>query len=213
MTISRKQTSLPQVKEEPLRFNPDGSLVLIEPRSWFVCFVPPIDKQWWHPFFHRIHKHVFALRLERNGERTIFEPWWTRILVATITTHQALKFLRWGRMGDVLLLREDVPGHSGQVRGWMSCGALVAHMLGRTYCVWTPHQLYRRLIREPHVCRIDVSALLKYDLEKLASHSSVISPCDACGPNRCVRPQGAAKPFCMKCGRDLCRNGLEVQAE
>ena len=26
MTSSRKQTSLPQVKEEPLRFNPDGIL-------------------------------------------------------------------------------------------------------------------------------------------------------------------------------------------
>ena len=185
--------------------NPDGSLVRIEPGSWFVCFVPPIDRQWWHPFFHHLHKHVFALRPERENEWTLFEPWWTRLLVATVTTKQAIKFLQWGGMGDVLLIREAVPGHSSQLRGMMTCAALAAHMLGRTYFVWTPHQLYGRLVHEPNVCRVDVSALLDRDLEELARNESrrVIRACDQCSPGGQNRPPGAAKPFCMKCCRNL----------
>jgi len=172
--------------------------------SWFVCFVPPIDKQWWHRFVPSSHKHVFALRPERDGEWTVFEPWWSRLLVATITTEQAVKFLRWGALGDVLLVRESIPGHSSQLRGMMTCAALAAHMLGRTYFVWTPHQLYLRLLREPNVCRVDVSALLHRDLEELTrSTSREIWACDACAPDREKKADGAVKPFCMKCGRDL----------
>ncbi|MFQ5775322.1 MAG: hypothetical protein ACE5GS_12450 [Kiloniellaceae bacterium] len=192
------------VKQETLRLNPDGSLVSLEAGSWFVCFVPPIDKQWWHRFVPSNHKHVFALRPEREGEWTVFEPWWTRLLVATITTEQAVKFLRWGAHGDVLLVREAVPGRSSQLRGMMTCAALAAHMLGRTYFVWTPHQLYRRLIREPNICRVDASALLQRglgDLTKTASRA--IWACDDCMPGQRRRATGAAKPFCMKCGRDL----------
>jgi hypothetical protein len=186
----------PQIEKVTLRVNPDGSLVPLEPAAWFVCFVPPIDKQFWHRFVHKVHAHVFALRPEREEEWTVFEPWWTRLLVATITTEQAVKFLLWGAKGDVLMVREAIPGHSSQLRGMMTCAALAAHMLGRTYWVWTPHQLYRRLLREPNVCQVDVSALLKADLNHLARANSR-SWCDH------NRPQGAAKPFCMKCGRDL----------
>ncbi len=193
-----------RIKEVSLELSPDGSLVPLEPASWFVCFVPPIDRQWWHRFVHPVHKHVFALRPERNGEWTVFEPWWTRLLVATITTRQAMKFLQWGAQGDVLLVREAVPGHSSQLRGMMTCAALAAHMLGRTYFVWTPHQLYRRLLREPNVCRVDVSVLLSTDLDALTrANSRAIQACPECRPEGHHKHSGAAKPFCMRCGRDL----------
>ncbi|MFQ5829581.1 MAG: hypothetical protein ACE5JD_10575 [Candidatus Methylomirabilia bacterium] len=188
----------------PLNINPDGSLVQLETGSWFVCFVPPIDQQWWHPFIHRVHKHVFALRPERNRTWTLFEPWWTRLLTASITTEQAVKFLRWGARGDVLLVREAVPGHSSQLRGMMTCAALAAHMLGRKYLAWTPHQLYCRLEREPNVCHVDVSALLRQGLAELGSTGSrAIYACEECQPGQRRQSRGAAKPFCMKCGRDL----------
>lgn len=192
------------LKARELGLNPDGSLVQIEPGSWLVCFVPPIDRQWWHWFLHPLHKHVFALHPEASGDWTVFEPWWTRLLVATITPEQAAKFLRWGARGDVLLIREAVPGGSTQLRGLMTCAALAAHMLGRTYFVWTPHQLYRRLIGEPNVCRVDVSALLKMDLSGLAEKDTRnVVACDECGPDHEQRRPGSAKPFCMHCGRDL----------
>lgn len=152
------------VLDARLLLDPNGSLVPIERRSWFICFVPPIEPQWWHPFFHRDHKHVFALCPERNGGWTLFEPWWTRLLAATITSDQARKFLRWGARGDVLLVRESIPGDSSQLRGMMTCGALVSHLLGRRYFVWTPHQLYRALRKEPNVRQVDVAALLRHGL-------------------------------------------------
>ncbi|MDN2565574.1 hypothetical protein N1F89_05015 [Aquibium sp. A9E412] len=189
---------------QTLRLAPDGSLVPLAAASWLVCFVPPIDRQFWHRFVHRRHKHVFALRPEPTGEWTVFEPWWTRLLVATVPQEAAAKFLRWGASGDVLMVREGVPGHSSQLRAMMTCAALAAHMLGRTYLVWTPHQLYRRLLREPGVCRVDVSALLSADIGDIAiADSRGIRCCEACAPGRRPRRPGAAKPFCMGCARDL----------
>jgi hypothetical protein len=41
-----------------------------------------------------------------------------------------------------------VPGHSSQLRGWLSCAALVAHLLGRRCFVYTPAQLLKRLRAE-----------------------------------------------------------------
>ncbi len=193
----------PVLEEKPLEQNPDGSLVALEPGSWFVCFVPGIRREWWQAFFHKVHKHVFAMRPESDGRWTLFEPWWTRLLTATITAQQAKKFLRWGAMGDVLLVRESIPGHSSQLRGWMTCAVLASHMLGRKYWAWTPHQLYRRLVREPNVCRIDVSALLHQDLEAIAEPGTrVVEACPDCAPGAPGQP-GAPKPFCMTCGRDI----------
>lgn len=188
-----------------LKLNPDGSLVPLEPGSWFVCFVPGIDKQWWHPFVHKVHKHVFAMRPGGDGNWTLFEPWWTRLLTATITSEQAKKFLRWGAQGDVLLVREAIPGHSSQVRGWMTCAALANYLLGRPYWVWTPHALYRRLLREPNVCRVNVSAVLSYNVADLGTAGMrLVGACDeCCQPDAPKRRKGAVKPFCMKCGRDL----------
>ena len=187
-----------------LQLNPDGSLVQLDAGDWFVCFVPGIDRQWWHPFVHKVHKHVFAMRPAGEGNWTLFEPWWTRLLTATITSEQAKKFLRWGALGDVLLVREAIPGYGGQVRGWMNCAALAAYLLGRPYWVWTPHALYRRLMREPSVCRVDVSALLSQDLSKLgANDSRAVVACEECRPDDPKPRPGAPKPFCMNCGRDL----------
>ena len=144
------------------------------------------------------------MRPAGNCKWTLFEPWWTRLLTATITNEQARKFLRWGAAGDVLLVRELIPGSGGQARGWMNCAALAAYLLGRPYWVWTPHALYRRLLREPNVCRVDVSELLNRDLSKLGSAGSrTVAACEECRPNHPKRRKGSAKPFCMKCGRDL----------
>jgi hypothetical protein len=191
-----------EIGEAKLSLNADGSLVPLEPASWLVCFVPGLDKQWWHPFVHRVHKHVFAIRPAEGGNWTVFEPWWTRLLTATIPSEAARKFLLWGAMGDVLLVREAIPGHSSQVRGWMTCAALANYLLGRPYWVWKPHGLYRLLLREPNVCRVDVSALLNHLTKLGATASRVIAPCDECRPDAPKRCEGAAKPFCMNCGRD-----------
>jgi hypothetical protein len=185
-----------------LNVDPDGALVTLEAASWFVCFVPGLDKQWWHPLVNKRHKHVFAIRPEGPDEWTLFEPWWHRLLTATITSMQAKKFLLWGARGDVLLVRESIPGRGGQIRGWMDCAGLVGYLLGRPYWVWSPHGLYKLLLREPGVCRVDVSVLLEFDAAKLAAGSRVIVACNGCAPGA-PKPPGVAKPFCMDCGRDL----------
>jgi hypothetical protein len=191
------------LKTVKLELDRDGSPVSLEAGSWFVCFVPGLLKQWWHPFVHKTHKHVFAMRPEPGGEWTLFEPWWHRLLTATITSEQARKFLLWGARGDVLLVREAIPGRGSQVRGWMNCAALASYLLGRPYWVWTPHGLYKLLLREPNVCRVDVSALLSQDIGKLSGDSRVVAACEECAPGARGRRPGAPKPFCMNCGRDL----------
>jgi len=185
-----------------LNVDADGALVPLEAGSWFVCFVPGIEKQWWHLFVDRRHTHVFAMRPAGTDAWTLFEPWWHRLLTATISSAQAKKFLLWGARGDVLLVREAIPGHGSQLRGWMNCAVLASYLLGRRYWVWTPHGLYKLLVREPGVCQVDVSALLEIDASRLAAGSRAIAACDACATGA-APPAGATKPFCMKCGRDL----------
>ena len=152
----------------------DGSPATIEPGIWFVCFVPGITKQWWHPFVHKTHKHVFAMRPERDGKWTLFEPWWHRLLVASLDPEQARKFLLWAAAGDVVAVREHVPGSASQVRGWMTCAGQVSYLLGRPYCVWTPHRFYRLLTRELNVWRVDVLALLKLGAAEFAAATQAI---------------------------------------
>lgn len=189
-----------------LELDENGAPVSLEAGSWFVCFVPGLEKQWWHPFVHDKHKHVFAMRPEPEDKWTLFEPWWTRLLTATINSEQARKFLIWGARGDVLLVRETVPGHGSQVRGWMNCAALASYLLGRRYRVWTPHGLYLRLLQEANVCHVDVSKLLDSDLSNLASaQTRTVAACPNCSPDA-PRPPGAPKPFCMECGRDFGKN-------
>jgi len=171
-----------------LEVDENGSPVTLEPRGWFVCFVPGLKKQWWHPFVHERHKHVFAMRPAGPSEWTLFEPWWHRMLVATISSEQARKFLLWGAGGDVLLVREFIPGRGSQVRGWPNCAVLISYLLGRPYWVWTPHGLHKRLLREPGVCRVDVSVLLTLEAAELAKGSRVIRACEQCAPGAPKQP-------------------------
>jgi hypothetical protein len=150
--------------EELLHANLDidehGSPVSIEPADWLVFFVPGLQKQWWHPFAHDRHKHCFVMRRGSVGY-ILVEPWWRRMMISTLTAEQARKFLIWGARGDVLLARENVPGAGSQLHGWMTCAAFTSYLLGRSYRVWTPHGLYRRLLREPGVRRVNPFALLR----------------------------------------------------
>ena len=187
-----------------LELDENGSPVTLEAAAWYVCFVPGLKKQWWHPFVNERHKHVFAMRPAREGEWTLLEPWWHRLLAATITSEQARKFLLWGARGDVLHVREFIPGLGSQLRGWMTCAALASYLLGRRYWVWTPHGLYKLLLRETNVCRVDVSRLVKLDAAGFAKASETILACNECKPGAALQRRfGAPKPFCMNCGRDL----------
>lgn len=173
-----------------LNVDPDGALVTLETAVWYVCFVPGLDKEWWHRFVNQRHKHVFAMRPAGPGMWTLFEPWWRRLLTATITPVQAKKFL-WGARGDVPMVRESIPGRSSQIRGWMDCAGLLSYLLGRPYWVWSPHGLYKLLLRGPHVCRMDVSALLEFAAAKLAAGAPHIAVCGKCAPGA---PQTPAWP-------------------
>jgi hypothetical protein len=186
-----------------LQLDENGSPVPLNARAWYVCFVPGLIRQWWHRFVHERHKHVFAMRPAGPGCWTLFEPWWHRLLTTTITSEQARKFLLWGARGDVLCVRESVPGHGSQIRGWMTCAALASYLLGRRYWVWTPHGLYKLLLREPNVCRVDVARLVKLNAAQLAKASEIIMGCDESVRGAPERRPGAPKPFCMNCGRDL----------
>lgn len=138
----------------------NGSPVTVEPATWLVCFVPGLRPEWWHRFVKGPRKHVFAIRPDSHGAWTLFEPWWSRLFAASITAEQARGFLAWAAAGDVLLVRESVPGSGSQICGWMTCAILVSFLLGRRYRAWTPDGLYRHLVREKGVHPIDVTSLL-----------------------------------------------------
>lgn len=150
----------------------NGAPVTLDAKEWLVCFVPGLRPQWWHPFVHKAHKHVFALYPNEDSSWTLFEPWWSRLLVTTITTDQAIQFLRWAAMGDVLLVREAVPGRGSQMRGWANCAVLTAFLLGRCYRVWSPNALYRKLKRETDAKQIDLDTFLGRHLYGVASRQA-----------------------------------------
>ncbi|MDG2519375.1 TetR/AcrR family transcriptional regulator C-terminal domain-containing protein [Lysobacter soli] len=139
----------------------NGSPVTVEAATWLVCFVPGLRRQWWHMFADRRHKHVFALRPLDDGSWLLMEPWWTRMMVNVLTLDQAIRFLRWGAMGDVLKVRERIPGRGSQMRGWANCSVLVSYMLGRSYWTWTPNGLFRRLKDEPDVESVSVAQFVR----------------------------------------------------
>ncbi|HEY2470508.1 MAG TPA: TetR/AcrR family transcriptional regulator C-terminal domain-containing protein [Terracidiphilus sp.] len=144
----------------------DGSPVSKRPSEWFVCFVPGLQKQWWHRFTHPRHKHVFALKMIGDHQWVIFEPWWNRIMVTALTVDEAVKFLRWGAAGSILKVTERIPGDGSQARGWANCAVQISLMLGRSYWTWTPHGLYKRLLAEDGVKSVDLANFLE---EKLIS--------------------------------------------
>jgi hypothetical protein len=58
-------------------------------------------------------------------------------------------------------------------------------------------------LREPNVCRVDVSRLVSLNAAELTKSSQTIMACDECEPGAPKRRPGGPKPFCMNCGRDL----------
>ncbi len=146
---------------EAIETDANGSLVTMQPATWFICFVPGLRRQWWHRFADARHKHVFALRSLGDGTWLLVEPWWTRMMVNVLTLDEAIKFLRWGAMGDILQVRESIPGRGSQMRGWSNCSVLVSFLLGRSYWTWTPNGLYRKLLGEPDVEPVDLARFLR----------------------------------------------------
>ena len=152
----------------------NGSPLAIPPANWLICFVPGLQRQWWHRFADARHKHVFALRSLGDGTWLLVEPWWTRMMVNVLTLDEAVKFLRWGAMGDILRVRESIPGRGSQFRGWANCSVLVSFLLGRSYWTWTPNGLYQKLLAEPDVEPIDLTWFLKtHLLEEAGRHADV----------------------------------------
>ena len=130
------------------------------PADWLICFVPGLQKQWWHKFVNAKHKHVFAMRPTDTASWILVEPWWTRLMVTLLPSPDAVKFLRWGAAGDILRVREAVPGEGNQARGWSNCAVLASFVLGRKSRTWTPHGLFRQLMKEPGVRKESVEDLL-----------------------------------------------------
>lgn len=137
-----------------------GCPVTLPAADWLVCFVPGLRKQWWHGLAHRRHKHVFAMRKINAHTWIIVEPWWTRLMVNVLSGDQARHFLRWAATGNVVKVREAIPGHGSQLRGWSNCAVLIAFLLGRSYRTWSPHGLFKRLIAEEGAEAMDASRLL-----------------------------------------------------
>lgn len=150
----------------------NGSLVTVEPVDWIICFVPGLQRQWWHRFVHHKHKHVFAMRPTNTGSWLLVEPWWTRMMVTILPPADAVKFLRWGGTGDILRVREAVPGKASQIRGWSNCAVITAFVLGRPSWTWTPHGLYRQLLREKTTRRENVEQLLVEQFADVVSQYS-----------------------------------------
>jgi hypothetical protein len=138
----------------------NGSPVTLDPVDWYICFVPGLRRQWWHRFAHHKHKHVFAIRPMSTGSWLLVEPWWTRMMVTTLAPADAVKFLKWAATGDILRVREAIPGQASQLRGWSNCAVLTAFVLGRASRAWTPHGLYRELLRENETRHVSLEQVL-----------------------------------------------------
>lgn len=170
---------------EAIGIDANGSPVTIGAATWLICFVPGLRRQWWHRFAHDRHKHVFALRPLRDGTWLLVEPWWTRMMVNVLTLDEAIRFLRWGAMGDILKVRESIPGRGSQMRGWANCSVLVSFMLGRAYWTWTPNGLYRKLRAEAEVEPVELTRYLRAHFMSEADRQSarmlkaVPSRCDS----------------------------------
>jgi AefR-like transcriptional repressor, C-terminal domain len=150
----------------------DGALVTVPPAEWLICFVPGLQKQWWHRFVNAKHKHVFAMRPTDTASWIIVEPWWTRMMITLLPSDDAVRFLRWGASGDILRVREAVPGRANQARGWSNCAVLASFVLGRASHTWTPHGLYLQLCREKDTKHEDVEELLLAQFNRMIGKAS-----------------------------------------
>lgn len=145
---------------ETIEIDTNGSPVALQAAEWLVCFVPALRKQWWHGLVNARHKHVFAMRMVDENTWLIMEPWWTRNMISVLSFDQAVKYLRWAATGDIIKVREAIPGRGSQTRGWSNCAVMVAFLLGRRYRTWSPHGLYKRLKAEKDAQVVDVPRLL-----------------------------------------------------
>lgn len=153
--------AIPRVADgETIEIDANGCPVTLEAAEWLVCFVPGLQKQWWHGLVNAKHKHVFAMRMVDENTWLIMEPWWTRNMVNVLSFDQAVKYLRWAATGDIIKVREAIPGRGSQTRGWSNCAVMVSFLLGRRYRTWSPHGLYKRLKAEQDAQIVDVSRLL-----------------------------------------------------
>lgn len=164
------RSHVPGVPDElAIEIDADGSPITVHEGHWFVCFVPGLQRQWWHRFTNAKHKHVFAMRLVDDDTWLLLEPWWTRMMVNVLTLDEAIKFLRWGAVGNILKVREAIPGRGSQARGWSNCAVLVSFLLGRSYWTWTPDGLYRRLMAEAEAEPIELSQFLCDHFQSVAN--------------------------------------------
>jgi hypothetical protein len=167
------RSHVPGVPDElAMEIDADGSPITVHEGHWYVCFVPGLQRQWWHRFTNPKHKHVFAMRLVDDDTWLLLEPWWTRMMVNVLTLDEAIKFLRWGAVGNILKVREAIPGQGSQARGWSNCAVLVSLLLGRSYWTWTPNGLYRRLAAEPGTEAVDLSQFLCAHFERVANKNA-----------------------------------------
>jgi hypothetical protein len=158
--------------EFAIEIDSDGSPVSVPAADWFVCFVPGLQRQWWHRFANAKYQHVFAMRMIDDDTWIIVEPWWTRMLVTVLTLDEAVKFLRWGATGNILQVREAVPGNGNQVRGWANCAVLTAFLLGRSYRTWTPYGLYQRLVGDRGARPVDLAQWLAEHVRHVAARNA-----------------------------------------
>lgn len=158
--------------ELAIEIDSDGSPVSFPAAEWFVCFVPGLQRQWWHRFAHAKYQHVFAMRMVDDDHWILVEPWWTRMLVSVLTLDEAVKFLRWGAAGNILQVREAIPGCGNQARGWSNCAVLTTFLLGRSFWTWTPRGLYRRLSAEPGARSVDLPQWLANHVRIVATRAA-----------------------------------------
>lgn len=164
------RSHVPGVPDElAIEIDADGSPITVHEGHWFVCFVPGLQRQWWHRFTNAKHKHVFAMRLVDDDTWLLMEPWWTRMMVNVLTLDEAIKFLRWGAVGNILKVREAIPGRGSQARGWSNCAVLISFLLGRSYWTWTPDGLYRRLKCEAEAEPIELTQFLCDHFQSVAN--------------------------------------------
>ncbi len=158
--------------ELAIEIDADGSPVSVPAAEWFVCFVPGLQKQWWHRFANAKFQHVFLMRMVNDDCWILVEPWWTRMLVSVLTLDEAVKFLRWGASGKILQIHEAIPGNGNQARGWSNCAVLTAFLLGRSYWTWTPYGLYHRLVAETGARPVDLAQWLEEHVRDVATRNA-----------------------------------------
>ena len=93
-------------------------------------------------------------------------------MVTILPPADAVEISSGGVGRAISCVREAVPGKASQLRGWSNCAVLTAFVLGRTSWTWTPHGLYRELLREKTTRRENVEQLLVDQFAKVVSQYS-----------------------------------------